>query len=99
MTFQERQLLEKLNKEGKSLTQMVRALNFNPSTITREFRRNGGRSIYTAENGQKSYENRTFYLPGATNQTKRIESLFMMLDILSDEIKTLKKRLDSMENK
>lgn len=60
LSFEERKEIERLYREGQSITKIARLLNRNPSTISRELRRNSqivdNRIIYSAESANETYQ-------------------------------------------
>ena len=58
LTMNERESLLLLYAQGKSKSEIARQLHRSVSTITRELKRNGSKSRYSACEAQKKYEKR-----------------------------------------
>jgi IS30 family transposase len=100
--FEERKLMEFLNNQGKSLTEISSILKRDQSTIGREFKRSGGRKNYCAIEAEKSAKQRynmqfTNLRTGETQS--KMDSLIMLIEILTEEIKSIKERILALEGK
>lgn len=89
LDLEKRQYIEKSLKQGMPIIEIARALGFTYKGIRQEIDRNDGIQFYTAESAE---QNSAVRLP-KNNYDRRIQALEMHIEILFDEIKTLKGKL------
>lgn len=90
LSFEERQNIEELLKNHKSLNAISRIIKRSASTVIREVARNGGRYCYKAEKAQGFYQ-KDINLKKFDELIKRIENLEMQIEIVTDTIKKIRK--------
>jgi IS30 family transposase len=71
LTLQERREIERLLKEGLSISRTARTINRSSSGVSAEVLINGGRKLYNAEKAQKNHIHR-ISVPRGKNQWKAI---------------------------
>ena len=107
LTFEERQKIESLNKNGLSCHQIAREIGRSKNAIATEFRRNGGREHYSAKKGQQrtddlrkkrseqmKIDSRVLVNIQKAQLGKRIANIEMQIEILFDLFKELREFYD-----
>ncbi len=87
LTLEKRSLIEGFLKQGKNGAEIARLLEKSTSSISYELRENGGRATYNAEKAQSRAKSR--YKERGTRTEKRLISLEMQVQILSETLKEL----------
>lgn len=100
LTFEEREIIEKLIKNNISACGIARAINRSKNSVITEIRRNGGRDEYRAQSSQEKYYinmSKKHKILSDFNKGKspmntllsRVDSLEMQVEILFETIKGL----------
>lgn len=98
VTFEERKVIEEKIKKGMPNVEIGKLLGRNGSTISWEIQRNGGRDNYKAKKAQERYDtlkknNWEKSLAKRRILANEVDALKMIVDILTEEIKEIKKKL------
>lgn len=95
LTFQERQMIEKLLSQREAINDIARIMGRDRSNIRKEIMRGGGKENYKAEEGQKirtekmSGQAGNFHANCYQSLSQKITVLEMQVQVLSDLVKEI----------